>query len=188
MQNKSRFGFFSVMVAAAFTVAALGLSGCAGLLVKAPAPSVSMEATERLLLRMFPLDAVVVAELERAGLDPARIGEEFAAEVRYGLFRRGQEEAQDSASAQVIVDARVRHLQAGVGTVGTYAAFELTARRADQPKVDTLAWSTRRTAKDNVPVAFLARHLTRMAAGEVLSRIQPPRKEREPAPPLHLMR
>jgi hypothetical protein len=53
---------------------------------------------------------------------------------------------------------------------------------------DTLAWTSQRPAKENVPAAFAARHLSRLAASEVLARIKPPAKEREPAPPLHLMR
>lgn len=176
-----------------FIMMASGLSGCAGFLVKTPVPAVAVEETDRLLLRIVPFDAVVTAELERAGLDPAGLAEEFAAEVRYGLYRRGQEEAQDSASAQVIVDVRVRHLQAGVGNTGAYSAFELTSWRAAErkngvPETETLAWTSNRPAKENVPEMFAARHLSRLAASEVLGRIKPPAKEREPAPPLHLMR
>jgi hypothetical protein len=49
-------------------------------------------------------------------------------------------------------------------------------------------WTVHVPAKNNVPPAFTERHLIRLAAGEILARIQPPPKEREPAPPLHLMR
>jgi hypothetical protein len=199
MQNKTRFDFFgaagtaSVASVAVFAFLASGLTGCAGILIKAPLPAVAVEVTDRLLLRVVPFDDFVKAELERASLDPARVEEEFAAEVRYGLFRRGQEEAQDSASAEVIVDVRVRHLQAGVANIGAYAAFDVTSwrpaeRKNSAPATDTLTWTSNRPAKENVPAAFTARHLTRLAAGEVLTRIQPPRKEREPPPPLHLMR
>lgn len=172
----------------ALTLGALMLSGCAGILIKTPPPAVRVNDTERLLLRVAPFDEVVTAELGRAGLDPARLAAELEAEVRYGLYRRGQEEARDSASAQVLIDLQVRHLQAGAGGSGAYAAFALYGTRPGAAKADSVVWTVHVPARDNVPPSFTERHLIRFAAGEILTRIQPPPKEREPAPPLHLMR
>jgi len=169
-------------------LAAATLSGCAGILIKAPKPAVRVDDTERLLLRVAPFDDVVKAELDRAGLDPARVAAEIEAEVRYGLYRRGQEAARDSASAQVIVDLQVRHLQPGSGGSGAYAAFAVFGIRSTTTKVDSVVWTAQVSAKKNAPPEFAERHLIRLAADEILERIQPPPKEREPAPPLHLIR
>jgi hypothetical protein len=167
---------------------ALALAGCATL---APgsrgAAPVTVSPSDRLFLTVAPFDAVVRAELARAGLDPDRTWEDLNAEIRYQLALRKQEEALDSAGATVTVTVTVRHLQPGSGNTGSFAALALTARRAKG--TDSAAWDWRARARDNVPGAFTVRHLSRAVAGEVLARLKPARaRSKEPPPPLILMK
>lgn len=161
-------------------------AGCAGLFGP-KIKTVSLVKSERLYLRIMPFDSVVVAELNRSGVDAARLADELEAEVRYRLYLRGQEEAHDSASATVMVTFTVQRLQPGSGNTGTYASYALTGTRPRKREVETVEWTTQGRSRDNVPGAFTTRHLAREAANEVLARLQPP-KNNEPPPPLHLMR
>ncbi len=162
------------------------LTGCAGLFGP-KIKTVSLVKSERLYLHITPFDSVVVRELDRAGVDAVKLAEELEAEVRYRLYLRGQEEAHDSASAAVIVTFTVQRLQPGSGNAGSYASYSLTGTRPRKRDTETVVWNTQGRSRDNVPGAFTTRHLARMAADEVLARLQPP-KSNEPPPPLHLMR
>jgi len=171
------------------TVTLLSVSlfaGCAGLFGP-KLKTVSLVKSERLYLQITPLDARVVSELDRAGIDAARFAEELESEIRYRLYLRGQEEARDSAAANVIVTFTIHQLQPGSGNAGTYASYSLTGRRPRTRETETVEWTTQARSRDNVPGAFTLRHLARQAADDVLARLQPP-KSNEPPPPLHLMR
>ncbi len=168
------------------------LSGCAVLFPGAAGPAVNVAPNERLYLTIAPFDSAVRAGLSRAGLDPDAVEKELDAEIRYGLFLRGQREAADSAGAAVAAHLVVTQLQPGYGRAGDYAAFVLTGVRRDGPKwgqrVQRAEWTWEAKAKDNAPPALALRHLARQAAGEVLARLRAPKKEYETPPPLHLMR
>jgi hypothetical protein len=163
--------------------------GCAALFPGAGAPAVIVAPAERLFLTVAPFDSTVSAELTRAGLDPAAVENELKAEIRYGLFLRGQEESPDSAGAAVTARLTVKHLQPGYGRSGDYAAFLLTGSRPGDAKSSQKAeWTWEANARDNAPPALATRHLARQVAGEALSRLRAPKKDNEPPPPLHLMR
>src|SRR5690554_1899824 len=122
------------------TTALLSVSlfaGCAGLFGP-KLKTVSLVKSERLYLDIAPFDSVVVAELNRAGVDPVTLAAELEAEVRYRLYLRGQEEAHDSAGATVVVTFTVHHLQPGSGNTGTYASYSLTGTRARKRDVETV--------------------------------------------------
>jgi hypothetical protein len=165
---------------------ALFTTGCAGLFAR-DITTVSVLKSERLYLRVAPFDSVVTAELTRAGVDPQRLASELEEEVRYRLYLRGQEEAQDSVSATVVVTFTVNHLQPGSANTGTFASYVLKGYRPKGARTETSEWTVQGRSKDNVPGTFTARHLARQAAEDVLKRLQPPR-DNEPPPPLHLMR
>ena len=174
------------LIAAASTVlAAVSVTGCA--LGKPDVPTVHVAGTERLYIRLMPFDSALTAELAGYGIDAAAMEDEVRAEIRYRLYLRGQEEARDSVEATVRVDAHVRHLRPGSGSAGTFVAFSLVSRRADV-KPDSIAWTRHLLARENVPEPHTARHLSRLAAHELLARVQPPPKAYEPPPPLHLLR
>jgi hypothetical protein len=164
------------------------LGGCAGVLSPlGRGASVGVAPSDRLFLSVAPFDAVVRAELARGGLDADRTWEDVNAEIRYQLALRRQEEALDSAGATVAATVTVRHLQPGSGNAGAFGAFLVTARRAG--RTDSVAWDWRARAKDNVPAAFAARHLSRGVAGEVLRSLKPARPSSdEPPPPLMLIK
>lgn len=176
----------SSALAALALAASLTVSGCAGLLSR-NITTVSVLKSERLYLRVTPFDEVVTAELTRAGVDPAELAAEIEQEIRYRLYLRGQEEAQDSVGATVIVTFTVHHLQPGSANSGTFASYTLTGFRPKGSRTESSGWTVQGRSKDNVPGTFTARHLARQAADDVLARIQPP-KNNEPAPPLHLLR
>lgn len=178
-------------------MALLALTGCAGLFGGGEKDAVVVAPNERLLLVFTPFDGVVTAELQRAGVDPAALQREFESEVRYRLYARGQEEALDSVTAGVIVTVSARHWQPGYGNSGPYAAFSLGIKRLvpltnvdpkDMESADSVAWTWQGRAKDNAPPSYAVRHLSRLAAEEVLDRVRGPRAPSEPPPPLHLMR
>lgn len=170
-------------------VAALAgtLGGCASFPgVRTAEPVIAIPLKEPVYLRVEPFGAGVVAELNRAGIDPAVLREEFVSELRYGLFLRERTESLDSAGATVVT-VRVNALQPGFGTSGTSAQMTVVADPPGRRKPETLEWSWRTPASANPPAMFARRHLARKAAGEVLDRLQVP-KDYEPPPPLHLMR
>ncbi len=187
---KFRTGSFRLVLSAA--LAAL-FPGCAALFPGTSGPAVNVAPNERLFLTVAPFDSTVRAGLSRAGLDPDAVEKELDAEIRYGLFLRGQEEAPDSAGAAVTARLTVKHLQPGYGRSGGYAAFVLTGARQDSKgskasSEQRAEWTWEGNARDNAPAMFATRHLARQAAGEVLSRLRAPKKDYEPPPPLHLMR
>jgi hypothetical protein len=172
----------------ALACAGLILTHCAPARAARGASSAKLYASpsESLLLRIQPFDSVVKTELARAGLDPVRFEEELNAELRYRFSQRGQEEAADSASAQVILTVRFKHLQPGAGNTGTFGAVWMETFR--NGAIQWTEWNWRLKAKDNVPAMHLPRHLTRIAVDEVLGRILATRpRPKEPPPPLHLL-
>jgi hypothetical protein len=169
-------------------VAGLALTQCAPVRAAREAPSSKLFAgpSESLLLRVQPLDSVVKAELARAGLDPSAFEEEINAELGYHFSLRGQEVAADSAGAEVILTVRFEHLQPGVGQTGTFGAVRMETLR--NGKTQWAEWTWRHRARNNVPAAYLPRHLARVAAKEVMDRVLATRpRAKEPPPPLHLL-
>lgn len=175
----------TLLLAVAALLAAVLAAGCAAR--RPEVPAVHVAGTERLYLRLLSFDSALVAELSAAGIDAAALEADVRAELGYGLFLRGQEAARDSVDAAVRVDARVLHLRPGSGNTGAFAAFSLVSRRGNA-KPDSVSWTHRLPARENVPEAFAALHLSRLASRELLARIRPPRKVYETPPPLHLMR
>ena len=177
-----------LLPALALAVSALFLTQCASLRVANNSRSAKVFAgpSESLLLRVEPFDSVVKAELLRGGLDPVRFEEEFNTELRYRFSLRGQEEAVDSAGAEVILTVRFRHLQPGSGNKGTFGALHLeTLRKGVAQRAE---WDWRRPAKANVQPVYLARHMARLAAEEILGRVLATRpRPKEPVPPLQLL-
>jgi hypothetical protein len=186
MKNKSRIATRFALLSALALVSLLA-TGCAGLFGQ-NVKGVTVAKSERLHLRVAPFDSVVTAEVRRAGLDPVSLHQEFASEVRYRLFLRGQVEAPDSASATVSVLLSVKHLQAGFGNAGSYGEFSLESVRPENADRSEVTWRWQATVKDNVPEVFATRHLARLAAQEALEHLKEPKKDYEPPPPLHLMR
>lgn len=163
------------------------LGGCASFPgVRNAEPVIAMPLKERIYLKVEPFGPGVVAELNRAGIDPARLEEEFVSELRYGLFLRERTEVFDSAGA-TIVTVRVNSLQPGFGNSGTSAKLVLDADPPGRRPPETLEWTWRAPASANAPAVFVTRHLARKTAREVLDHLQAP-KDYDPPPPLHLMR
>lgn len=164
------------------------LTQCAPMLPAREASSSRLFAgpSETLLLRVQPFDSVVKAELARAGLDPASFEEEVHAELRYRFSLRRQEEAADSAGAEVILTVRFKHLQPGAGQTGTFGAIRMETLRNGQAQ--WTEWTWRQKARNNVPAAHLPRHLARLAANEILGRVLATRpRAKEAPPPLQLL-
>jgi hypothetical protein len=134
-----------------------------------------MTFSDRVYLCIAPFDSTVRAELSRAGLDPAKVQDNFSSELHYQLFLKKQEESPDSAGATVRVAVSIQHLQPGSGNSGGFAAGILGAER--DGKIERAAWESRQSAKDNVPVEFLPLQVPRTLAGEILSHMKakPPR-------------
>ena len=129
-----------------------------------------VESSDRVYLRIAPFDTTVRAELSRAGLDPAKVQDNFSYELHYQLFLKKQEESPDSAGATVRVAVSVQHLQPGLGNSGGFALGMLVAER--DGKIERAAWELRQSAKDNVPVEFLPMQVPRTLAGELLSHMK----------------
>ncbi len=180
-----KLAFAALAVCATLSLSIIS-TGCAGIFAR-DIETVSVLKSERLYLSFAPLDSVVVAELTRAGVDPVKFADELEAEIRYRLYMRGQEESQDSATATVAVLYTIHRLQPGTGNAGTFASYSLVSKRPKHSKAESVEWTAQGRSKDNVPVAFMARHLARQAADDVVARLQPP-KDNEPPPPLQLMR
>ena len=141
---------------------------------------------ESMLLRTQPLDSTAKAELVRGGLDPVQFEQEFNTELGYRFSQRQQEEALDSASAEVVLTVQLKHLQPGVGTNGTFGVIWLQTNRGG--KIQWTEWKWRKPAKENVPSIYLARHMARLAADEILRQVLPGRpRPKEPPPPLQLL-
>jgi hypothetical protein len=135
-----------------------------------PLDRINVESRDRVYLRIAPFDSTVRAELGRAGLDPAKVQDNFSSELHYQLFLKKQEESSDSAGATVRVAVSVQHLQPGSGNTGGFAAGTLEAER--EGKIERAVWESRESAKDNVPVEFLPLQVPRTLAGEILSRMK----------------
>ncbi len=164
-------------------VASLALVQCAALSGSSRGGAkVEVASTDRLFLTIEAFGPEVVASLEEAGLDPIRFAEDFEGELRYQLYLRGQEEARDSLSASVRVTVSVRRLIPGTGNTGTWGLFAVTADRGSEPQRAQWEWEVR--ARDNVPAPYLARHLPRAAASQVLTALRPPRANTQHAPGL----
>jgi hypothetical protein len=169
----------------------ISITGCASIGASRHAESVPVTPADRLFLDVSPFDAVVRAELERAGLKPEQAETEFNAELRYLLALRKQEEARDSAGAMVHLRVTVRHLQPGSGNTGNFAAVTLTATRGKEVK--TSEWDWRTASRENVPETYAGRHLIRALSQDVVSRLKASRRKANGSgldypPPLILMK
>jgi hypothetical protein len=135
-----------------------------------PTSQIHVTSSDRVFLRLVPLDSVVGVELSRAGLDATKTHDALLSEFHYQLFLKKQEEAQDSAGSTVRVTVTIQHLQSGSGNSGSFAAGTLQAER--NGKIEDATWEIRQSAKDNVPGEFLSLHVPRMLAKEILSRMK----------------
>ncbi len=160
----------NALLTAMLAFSAFSLSGCAGTGAGKSGGSLSVAPGERLLLEIAPFDPVVSAELTRGGLDPARVAEDFEAELRYQFALRKQEEALDSAGATVRLRVELRHLQPGSGNAGAFASIRLAALRADDSAAS--AWEWRPLARENVPQTHAGRHLVRSLSKEVIAHLK----------------
>ena len=180
-QNK----FLPVLAAAS-----LCLGGCASLLNGSAKSSdrINVTSSDRVFLTVDPFDSTVQAELMRVGLDPLKVRDNLAAELHYQMFLKKQEESPDSAGATVRVAISIQHLQPGSGNSGGFVAGTLQAVRKE---VEKAQWEMRQPAKENVPVDFLALHLPRTLATEILAHMksQPKRSgtDLDYNPPLMLL-
>ena len=172
-------------------VAGFCLAGCAALSNGGAKSSdrINITPSDRVFLTVAPFDSTVQAELTRVGLDPVKVRDNLAAELHYQMFLKKQEESPDSAGATVRVSISIRHLQAGTGNSGGFVAGTLLAGRQDVEKAE---WEMRQPAKENVPADFLALHLPRTLAVEIMSRMKsrPKRSgtDLDYNPPLMLLR
>ncbi|MCD6024966.1 MAG: hypothetical protein K0Q91_1882 [Fibrobacteria bacterium] len=177
-----------LLSALALACAGLVLTQCAPLRAARAPSSAKLYAgpSESLFLRIQPFDSVVKAELSRAGLDPVRFEEEVHTELRYRLSLRGQEEAADSAGAEVVLTLRFKHLQPGTGQIGMFGAVWMETLRKGAPQ--WTEWTWRQKARNNVPPIHVPRHLARVAVDQVLDRLLAARpRPKEPPPPLQLL-
>ena len=167
--------------------AGLFLTGCASLGIGTQtADRIHVSSTDRVFLRVAPFDSIVGAELARAGLDPVKVHDNLAAELHYQLFLKKQEESPDSAGATMRLTVEIKHLQPGMGNSGNFIAGTLIGEGKVTEKAE---WELRQPAKENVPSDFLALHLPRTLATELLSRMKskPKPVDNEPPPPLILL-
>ena len=185
MKNSPR----RLLPALALAVAGSFLTQCASF---KPLPASSSSKlfvlpSESMLLVAQPFDSVVKAELVRSGLDPAVIEKAFNAELHYRFSQRKQEEALDSAAAEVILTVQVKHLQPGSGNAGTFGALRAQTLRK-RGTVQRSEWEWRKSAKYNVEPPYLERHIVGLAADEIMSRVLASRpRPNDPPPPLQLL-
>ncbi|HAO98945.1 MAG TPA: hypothetical protein DCQ83_02750, partial [Fibrobacteres bacterium] len=111
----------ALSLAASLGFASLCLSACATMSTgNKPTSQIHVTSSDRVFLRLVPLDSVVGVELSRAGLDATKTHDALLSEFHYQLFLKKQEEAQDSAGSTVRVTVTIQHLQSGSGNSGSF--------------------------------------------------------------------
>jgi hypothetical protein len=154
----------------ACALACMFLTQCASLLVRDSRDAFLVTSNQRLLLRVQPLDSAAQAELTRDGVDPAGFVTALETELQYRLLQRNQEEAKDSAGANVILTVTVKHAQPGSGSAGAFSVLSLRDTRGSHTR--QVDWTWRASSKENVAEGFRLQYFSRALADEIFSHIQ----------------